>query len=161
MCKQSDLREQNNQNIKNKIWLKEPNEIFETYRGYTFLVRRQDMGYLCGYILLEKGAPYYGTPASEVYISVHGDITYSAPAEQLGYGDTTAWAIGFDCAHGFDYIPFTNLNPMTVSQLSIFEGVEERLNTNSVYRTYEYVRSECINVINQLCTKDNRNKINL
>lgn len=86
-----------------------------------FLRRNPNTLTLCGYVVLTSDNKLFGLDYDDIYtkmfINIHGGLTYSD--EQEG-----SWVIGFDCAHAGDFCPaFPN-----------FDGV---------YRTKEFVISEC------------------
>ena len=85
------------------------------------LIRRNHTLALCGYVVITSDNKLFGLDYDNIYskvnISVHGGLTYSDEGEG-------GWVIGFDCAHAGDLCPaFPN-----------FDGI---------YRTKEYVISEC------------------
>lgn len=51
-------------------------------------------GYFCGYVIVPKKHPAYGKTCYELdEIDVHGGLTYAVDG-----------TLGFDCAHGNDYL---------------------------------------------------------
>ena len=70
------------------------------YRGYGCMIKEQDCGHLCGYVIIpEWHAGVNKDMYDEVYgeIEVHGGLTYSDSQPE-------GWVIGFDCAHAGDAI---------------------------------------------------------
>jgi hypothetical protein len=113
-------------------WESEPNLVEEIIDGFKTEIRRNsELGHLCGYVFLDRNHKYYGINYNDLDIDVHGGLTFS---EQEG----KYWKIGFDCAHGGDYVPYSN--PKYRSN---------RINVEE-YRNVEYVRTEIKNIINQM-----------
>ena len=107
--------------------MKEEGDFFEwTYTAKNGLevdcfIRRNNSLAFCGYVVITSDNKLFGLDYDSIYskvnISVHGGLTYSDEGE-------SGWVIGFDCAHAGDLCPaFPN-----------FDGI---------YRTKEYVISEC------------------
>lgn len=75
------------------------------YRGYSCLIVRQPMGYLCGYVRIPNNHPLYLKSLWEYtldeQIECHGGITYTGGMKEIDSG----WWIGFDCAHFGDFVP--------------------------------------------------------
>lgn len=74
------------------VWDYIPKVQYYNYRGYTTKIIKQDLGHLCGYVVLPKSfnLRIEGCDLDIVY----GGITYQRDN-----------VIGFDCAHFMDYIP--------------------------------------------------------
>ncbi len=75
------------------------------------------MGFLCGYVSVEKSHPLYEKDflddEFDFYTDVHGGLTFSKKCDgdvdkgicHLTNDDDSAWWFGFDCAHAWDYSP--------------------------------------------------------
>ena len=81
--------------------------------GYECVIKRTDMGYLCGYVFTPKPVPTGG-------LAVHGGITTECMSD-FGY------AIGFDCAHMFDWVPNNDCYKMPGRTYKNFQFVVEEL----------------------------------
>ncbi len=97
-------------------WDSEPDKIqyIDEETGLPCIIRRNDMGALCGYVGVSKGHPYYGKHWDEVNPKVHGGITFTNKCQEDEHGichkvesgeDDDVWWLGFDCAHAGDFVP--------------------------------------------------------
>jgi hypothetical protein len=133
-------------------WSKEPDKIQyeDEATGYPCLVKRNDMGALCGYVGLPKGHPFYGKDYDSLPdLDVHGGVTYTDKCAEGGEDNTichvpdegepdNVWWVGFDCAHFSDSIP------------SIDDKLPPELNKFKTYKTVEYVKEENATLAKQL-----------
>jgi hypothetical protein len=112
------------------IWDKEPNRLAFTVQGFMCKIERIDeIGHLCGYIMVEDTHPWYAKDYGELSdVDVHGGLTYR------GLFPTYSW-LGFDCAHVGDLIP--RLNHLANDD------------SGDVYRDMGYVVNELIKLANQ------------
>lgn len=117
-------------------WKNEPD--FECFIAETLpcVIKRAPLGHLNGYVGVPINHPLFGAsaytaedPLSE--ITMHGGVTYTSPL----YESFNYWFIGFDCAHASDYVPSLDLY-----------GPER-------YKTFEYVKAECLNIAKQIKNK--------
>ena len=72
------------------------------YKGYDLSIYRAASGNYCGYVAIPKAHLLYGVDYDDPAMSgfpVHGGVTFT------DYDDDGYWLVGFDCAHGGDYIP--------------------------------------------------------
>jgi hypothetical protein len=83
------------------IWDHEPDEETSEHEGLSW----------CGYIEIPDGHPWVGAHIDDPDAHVHGGITWSratlpsrSPLRPTP-ARTTAWVIGFDCAHYGDLTP--------------------------------------------------------
>lgn len=155
-------------------WMAEPDrEIWiDEATGYDCLVRRhEDSGHLCGYVAVPKSHIMSGV-AWSVYLDdaeteeellelfrkkkaldgldVHGGITYGNECSGdpvLGVchvprdgGEDEVWWLGFDMAH------YNDLRPETLHYEALRLGYEP----HGVYRTFDYVKAECVRFAAQL-----------
>ena len=125
-------------------WEYEPDLYEWTYRGIECVARRNmTHGAWCGYVDVPRevwdkfmGLSLDLTNEMDDRIDVHGGVTY---AENIL--DKDAFRIGFDCAHGEDYLP-------KIAQLTrdIMYHKDER----PTYRTLEFVVAECESMVDQI-----------
>lgn len=132
-------------------WVDEPDKAqwVDQVTGLTCLiVRHPHLGSLCGYVGVKAGHPAFERPKSELFLSVHGGVSYAAfcdedePFGALGIchspapGDTDrVWWIGFDCGHAGD------LHPAMLVEGSRIRTLMEEMGW--VYRDYAFVREQC------------------
>ncbi len=116
--------------------------------GYVCLAYRGHMGSWCGYVGVPVGHVSHGVGyAAEVVCGTqcHGGLTYAGSYDSFNQyvkDAETTWFFGFDCAHGGDYVPFMD-TVVAGNGINIF-------NTDSTYRTLEYVKSEITELADQL-----------
>lgn len=113
--------------------------------GVVCVAIRQDTGYWCGYIGVDKNHPWFGNREldEKPEVRVHGGVTYAragnqaVPGRNVLYKSQDFWWIGFDCAHSGDISPayFTK----DASDLAIWDG----------YRDLPYVREQCAKLARQ------------
>ncbi len=137
-------------------WEIEPDELHfvDEKTGYKCVIwRHPELGNLNGYVILPKDTKlyklykesdeywFYNSPILVNNIKVHGDIkvhgglTYSGDCLPYLKGE---FALGFDCGHGFDLIPYLDYGRSS-SDLS-----------NATYKNIEYVKKECSKLASQL-----------
>lgn len=90
------------------------------------ILRHPSMGHLCGYVRIPTDHFFFSLTDMDAVIDAHGGITYDRTE-----GDDR-W-IGFDCAHGGDFVP----------------SIGTMLQDES-YRNVEYVKREVTKIVNQL-----------
>jgi hypothetical protein len=120
-----------------KPWLEEPNELDFTISNFKCKIKRNHYKALCGYVSLPQGHKLVGESYNSKVlenIRVHGGLTYS------GYVDGS-WTLGFDCAHGGDYVP--GLEELTQYGLGHWQDP-------NTYKTIDYVKEQLINLVRQL-----------
>ena len=112
--------------------MKEEGDRFEwTYTSKNGLevdcfIERNRLLALCGYVVITSDNELFGLDYDNIYpqidVSVHGGLNYSDESN----GE---WIIGFDCAHSGDLCP-------SFLQYG-------RISDGDIYRTKEFVISEC------------------
>ena len=163
-----------------KPWLSEPDrEEFDAY-GLLCVVKRQPvLKILLGYVGIPRTHPLYGVaqdaliPYPETWkdqalfieevgvmnmlctdldampvghapvhfvMTVHGGLSFSDPMDE----HPDLWFFGFDCGHGNDFLPgmFETLDGWNVDRL--------RDTIGGTYRSFEYVKNECVHLAEQL-----------
>ncbi len=118
-------------------------------------VRNAHSGYWCGYVGVAEGHPSYGVNYDDVYVGVHGGLTFSDKCRPgntedrgichiPGPGEPDhVWWLGFDCGHCMDYSP----NDLKRAEE---RGGMWRIDTGSSYRTLAYVKEQCRQLAEQL-----------
>lgn len=137
-------------------WNYEPDKIQwpDEKTGLPCLIRRSSMGFLCGYVGVPPGHPWYGKGYDEVDVNVHGGLTY---AEACSEGEPEysichvpsegepdhVWWLGFDCGH---------LEDKSDISLSRDFRAEYGLDwmSRGVYRDVPYVRSQIRSLAEQI-----------
>jgi hypothetical protein len=126
-------------------WRGEPDRVEFEHEGFPCLLRRSEMGNWCGYVAVPPGHPAHGVSFQTLDLGVHGGLSYSAKCfadichvPKPGESDDVWW-LGFDCAHGHDFIPRIHL---------VFEHDPAPLGV--AYRTVDYVRGEVEDLARQL-----------
>ena len=90
-------------------------ELKGEYLDYDWLIVRQPMGHLCGYVKLWKKHPLevYEYDDDEMDIECHGGLTFKRTItkkdkEKLKIGFTPGCWIGWDYAHAGDYMSYSD-----------------------------------------------------
>lgn len=108
------------------------------------LIVRNPFGALCGYVGVSAGHPAFERNYDLVDVEdPHGGLTFAGHCQPVKEGichvvepgeDDNVWWLGFDCAHGGDYMPGMMAHMALPAGLrSLFEGV---------YRSMDYVQDE-------------------
>lgn len=123
-------------------WLKEPDEVKFEHAGFKCLIlRNPSLKHLNGYVALPKGHPYYGKHYDNIYVDIHGGLTFSRGGNgeewEKGY-----WWLGFDTGHYMDY------SPGLTEQLKLTAGI--RSGPEEHYRNIHYVTKEVKHLAEQL-----------
>ncbi len=138
-----------------------------TYKGYEYLITFTGCGYRCGYVAVPTNHPTHSSDESCPEFEVHGGITFFAEArfEEFTGGHLCGdkW-LGFDAMHGGDvecldtikkyfgendHIIFTKTYDTLIGEM-ISIGNKRK----PIHRTYEYMESECKDLIEQLIAKE-------
>lgn len=140
-------------------WVGEPNYACGWYNGRRWIIMRGPVGSYCGYVEFKptqveyKNNRYLKDEAMDVTydninIDCHGGLTFSGTrpfvewnTEVSPYQPTMEeiYCIGFDCAHYQD--------------LTVIDFIEKELfhdPIKSIYRSFEYVKEQCISICKQL-----------
>jgi hypothetical protein len=120
-------------------WVDEPDRVaFESDDGFGRLIRRTDMGTLCGYLILPDEHEWSGRHKELIPVETHGGLTFAEPVSHLqGECDRDRrFAMGFDTTHFFDVWPM-----MARRYPEIFksDGVSDLFTPQ--YRDLEYVKA--------------------
>jgi hypothetical protein len=120
-------------------WQDEPDKIQWIYNGLDCLAVRNLSGVWCGYVGVPKEHPGFGKKYDDMYMSVHGGLTYSGHIRDTREDTLNAdvWWIGFDCNHYDDYSPV-----MAIQMPGMFN--------NAMYRDLAFVRAETERLADQL-----------
>lgn len=145
-----------------KPWDGEPDYERFSHAGLECIVIRMGQKrYLCGYVVIPEDHPLHGVDYTETEhdddlptIDVHGGVTYSGGviADGAEYGDESlGFCWGFDCAHAGDYSEGVNIARYILGDVHgdmPFGHCGE--NRYGVYRDFEFVRTECRKMADQI-----------
>jgi hypothetical protein len=123
-------------------WNNEPDRIDWVYKGFSCMMIRNTLGNWCGYVAVPSDHPSYKKDYDDVYVDVHGGLTYSDKCQENGVichvpepgMPDDVWWLGFDCGHSGDYLP----------------GLTFAYGDENDYKDVEYVRFEVISLADQL-----------
>lgn len=105
------------------------------YKGYNYYILNLGT-HPTAYIEIPKGHKLYQKNYDDIYINVHGGLTYSD--DNLMGIKSENWFIGWDYAHYDDYVGF-------------YEDLPDSLKNNNLKRwTTEEIIEECKNGIEQI-----------
>lgn len=115
------------------------------YKGYQFYVLNFG-AYPTAYVEIPKTSKlfnkhYLEYSSMDIDIEVHGGITFSADHLQNIRKDT--WIIGWDYAHGGDYLGFLDILP---DDLKLSEGMEKKWTTEEILENVFNVIEQVIEV---------------
>ena len=127
-------------------------ELKSNYKGFEYLIwfHEQD-GFRCGYVGLPKGHKWYGEDYDDIPVNAHGGLTFSGLQTIF---DSELWWIGFDCAHYGDGLDLELVRELCGDERADMLA-KYRLNVGHIW-TKEDVREECLNMIDQICSKDRK-----
>lgn len=136
-------------------WDDEPDKIQwqDEATGYPCLIKRNNIGALCGYVGVSEGHPLYRKDYNDVDgVYAHGGLTYADACQEdpshhgichipePGEPDHVWW-FGFDCAHAGDYMPGY---PAALREIGL------KYHSHDTYRNLAYVQEECRQLAQQL-----------
>lgn len=136
-------------------WDNEPDKMQyqDEQTGLPCLIVRNYSGGLCGYVGVDKRHPFYQKRYDEVYVSVHGGLTFSdfcMPNKDESTGichvpsknePHKVWWLGFDCVHLGDASP---------GMMAVSLGIGLSIREYEVYRNIDYVKSEISQLAKQI-----------
>ena len=120
--------------------------------------RNPHLGFWCGYVGVPPSHPWHGKDYNDLEdVIVHGGVTFTGdcgegpPAQTICHVPEEGtpedlWWIGFDCAHLFDFCPFYARMERDVGDPFVHD-------VKDIYRTLDYVRSECAQLAAQVALK--------
>lgn len=119
-------------------------EYKDFHNGYEYVIIVQDMGYRCGYVNIPENHPWYNLSFEDIYVCIHGGLTFASlikndhPILENGY-----W-IGFDCMHWMDLPDPDEMSKECLNQYGykIF-NYYSKLESNLKIRNFDYVKSQC------------------
>lgn len=140
-------------------WDNEPDKIQyqEEETGYPCIIRRHaSLGFLCGYVGVNKAHPLFGKfydDANGYIDGPHGGLTFSDKCQKSDSNheichivekeeDGNIWWFGFDCGHSCDFAPGMASDLIRIGAY--------RSHINEIYRNIEYVKSEIQSLAQQL-----------
>lgn len=107
----------------------------DNYKGYNYYILNLGT-HPTAYIEIPKGHKLYQKDYDDIYINVHGGLTYSD--DSLMGVKSENWFIGWDYAHYDDYVSF-------------YEDLPEFLKNNNLKRwTTKEIIEDCKNGIEQI-----------
>ena len=121
------------------------------HAGLDYCVLSNGLGYLCGYVRIPEGHPYYGNEECDLDVVVHGGITFTAYCEEDSPWGAGYW-IGFDCAHCYDAPDPKEMDAEMLQSIKYMTDFEEAMNIGIPQRKIRstgYVASECRNLAAQ------------
>lgn len=146
----------------NGPWVGEPDKMqwVDQATGMSCLaVRNPGIGSWCGYVGVGRLHPWYGKDYDGIDANVHGGLTFADRCKpNTGRGqhgichvvdkdeNDDVWWLGFDCAHYGDQMP---ASAALFSELDKKYGTNWHNDRNSVYRTLDYVSTECARLAEQ------------
>ena len=111
--------------------------------GYDCVIIHNGIGYLCGYIRVSSGHPWYQMDYASVDVEVHCGLTFAEadmPCDKAG--PDNGWWLGFNCAHACDAPnPKLLFDKETLITLDHF--------ARGAIRTEDYVRVEIAALVSQ------------
>ena len=130
-------------------WQSEPDkeQWVDPKTGLSCILRRNNSGALCGYVGVPEGHPWYMKGYPNIDAVVHGGLTFAGRCQKGEHAichvvepgePDNVWWLGFDCAHGFDYLPALNSDRMPLIQ------------ELSDYRDVKYVKQQCARLAKQV-----------
>lgn len=131
-------------------------ERFE-YKGFPCVVLFQPLGFRTGYVGLPKGHKYYGAMYDLVPVSCHCGLTYG-DYDLFGQDDKDTYWIGFDCGHCCDGFDLEKLEEYfgNNSANQIMSNYRKLINEEHEFRTLEYVKENCIQIVEQLLEEEEK-----
>lgn len=130
-------------------WANEPDkeQFADEATGLPCLIKRNQMGSLCGYVGVSEGHPWFGKDYSDVPAEVHGGLTFADFCQEGDESRTIChvpgpgepdrvWWLGFDCGHAWDLAP-----AMEATYRDL--GLMPPRTPDSSYKTVAYVKAEC------------------
>jgi len=145
-------------------WMDEPDRVEFRYNGLDCLiVRNERMFNLCGYVALPKAHPFHKKGYDDMGYDVHGGLTYSDLCDDHRICHATdddkaekAFWIGFDCAHGGDFVPGLEIVDRMIREKTNSPFSQGILKSKSYtkYRDIEYVTKEIKDLVRQVNTDD-------
>ena len=128
------------------------------YKGFPCVVLFMPMGYRCGYVGLPKSSKYYGKEYDLIPVDCHCGLTYS-DNYLFGQSDKDTWWIGFDCGHCCDGFDIEKLKAYyredkdVMAQSFFMHSYHMMINRDHNFRTTDYVKENCIGIVNQLLSE--------
>jgi hypothetical protein len=134
--------------------------IWFTESGYRAIVLFTQTGHRCGYVEIPRSHTCYEKGYSDVDVTVHGGLTFSAYSEEMSYGTTEGfWVLGFDCGHYGDakdleaYGLYSNMGYIPNVQENI-SYIFDMIFNDGIVRTLDFVVAECESLATQLKEMD-------
>lgn len=131
-------------------------ERFE-YKGFPCVVIFMPLGFRNGYVGLPKNHKYYKKEYKEIPVSCHCGLTYG-DTSLFGQEDKDIYWIGFDCGHCCDGFDLDKLDEYYGNRVenSIMRNYQKMINAEHEFRTVEYVKNECMGIVDQLLNESEK-----
>lgn len=148
-------------------WMDEHDKVqwLDEETGLPCIIKRNRMGVWCGYVGVSKGHPMYEKDYEYDDVEVHGGLTFAGHCQEHGEGeqeeahaichvvedgeDDQVWWLGFDCGHGFDYMPrFAAENRKRYAETG--DELWKDIDRGGMYRDQAYVTNEVRELARQL-----------
>lgn len=134
-----------------------------TCEGYDYFVKFFEDGHRCGYVRVPEGHDLFGKDYMDMDIDIncHGGLTFSEMIEKDERGFTVGYWIGFDCAHRHDApdidMAKTVFGDNKFLKLKELIWLEFGFDEGGI-RSFDYVESECLDIVHQLVKIQNGEK---
>jgi hypothetical protein len=130
------------------------------YLGYEWEIVHNSMGFLCGYIKVLPGHPWFalqydavGYKSEELGLSdvdVHGGLTFGDYGKACPtHGKKDEYWFGFDCGHAGDGRSVEYMEPKLREAYTTGPMAEFLDSPHSTFRDKAYVQAECESLIRQ------------
>ena len=121
------------------------------YKGYSYIVLFQPLGFRCGYVQIPFWHKLYECDYEECGITCHGGLTYGDHRLLDQYFPHVYW-IGFDCAHGCDLADIQSVEKYYgEGSAAWINPIVNKENDDFVQvRDLDYCITQCRNIIEQL-----------
>lgn len=122
-----------------KEWTDDKTKGQGEHLGFEWEIVSNRMGYLCGYVKVGPGHPWYGKDYDDIAADVHGGLTFSEYGKACpAHGPTDEYWVGFDCGHWGDAPKAEYMDPEYRKALADLYH-----DSTSSFKDEFYVQKEC------------------